>query len=164
MKVKIKKEKFLTYDEKGRPVIPCFVTYISNKNSFLIHRYARVDYSDGYDDFVDIFSYDNGKTWTEPLLHYKSHITEKGKIRYAESAGFFDNEKEKLITITDKRLYPNDKLDMDVPCSVVLEIYDPEKNIWSGEIPLNFNLPGGIAVSFCHPIKTKKKNCFSSTK
>lgn len=86
----------------------------------------------------------------------KARLQKKGKIRYAESAGFFDNEKEKLITITDKRLYPNDKLDVDIPCSVVLEIYDPEKNVWSGEIPLDFNLPGGIAVSFCHPIKTKK--------
>ncbi|MCM8818409.1 MAG: glycoside hydrolase [Candidatus Omnitrophica bacterium] len=154
--MEIIKEKFLDVDEKGRPIIPCFITYISNEESILIHRYARVDYSDGYDDFVDIFSYDNGKTWTRPVLHYKSQITKEGKIRYAESSGFFDIETEKLITITDKKLYPQDKLNVDIPCSVIYEIYDPDINSWSGEIPLNFDLPGGIAVSFSHPIKTKK--------
>lgn len=156
MEIKIIKETFLSLDEKKRPAFPCFITYIANEKPILIHRYCRVDYSDGYEDFVDIFSYDNGKTWTEPHLHYKSIITKEGKIRYAESTGFFDSETEKLITITDKRLYPKDKLNVDIPCSVVYEIYDPETKKWSGEIPLNFNLPGGIAVSFSHPIKTKK--------
>ncbi|HOL21707.1 MAG TPA: hypothetical protein PLQ41_02480 [bacterium] len=47
--------------------MPCFATYISKDKPILIHRYSREDYSDGYDDFVDIFSYDNGRTWTEPV-------------------------------------------------------------------------------------------------
>ncbi|MCM8777931.1 MAG: glycoside hydrolase [Candidatus Omnitrophica bacterium] len=156
MDIEVKREKFLGYDEKGRPVMPCFVTYISNEKPILIHRYSREDYSDGYDDFVDIFSYDNGKTWTDPVLHYKSVSTFQGKIRYAESAGLFDPAKEKLITITDKKLYPKDSLDVDIPSSVVLEIYDIKENTRTGEMPLNFDIPGGIAVSFCHPIKTSK--------
>jgi len=156
MEIKVEKEKFLSWDEKGRPVMPCFITYISNEKPILIHRYCREDYSDGYDDFVDIFSYDNGKTWTNPILHFKSKITIEGKIRYSESAGFFDPDTEKLITITDKKLYPEDKLDVDVPWNVVLEIYEPKRDKWSGEIPLNFDIPGGIAVSFCRPIKTSK--------
>jgi len=156
MEIIVEREKFLSWDEKGRPVMPCFITYISNEKPILIHRYCREDYSDGYDDFVDIFSYDNGKTWTEPILHFKSKITQEGKIRYSESAGFFDPDTEKLITITDKKLYPEDKLNVDVPWNVVLEIYEPEKNLWTGEIPLNFDIPGGIAVSFCKPIKTSK--------
>ncbi|HPP29760.1 MAG TPA: hypothetical protein PLE69_02400 [bacterium] len=48
-------------------MMPCFATYISKDKPILIHRYSREDYSDGYDDFVDIFSYDNGRTWTEPV-------------------------------------------------------------------------------------------------
>ncbi|MCM8807121.1 MAG: glycoside hydrolase [Candidatus Omnitrophica bacterium] len=155
MDIRVEKEIFLSYDEKGRPVMPCFITYISNEKPILMHRYCREDYSDGYDDFVDIFSYDNGKTWTEPVLHYKGIDTPEGKIRYSESAGFFDPETEKLITITNKKLYPNDRLDVDLLWSVVFEEYDPKENRWSGEKPLDFNLPGGISVSFCHPIKTK---------
>ncbi|MCM8817326.1 MAG: glycoside hydrolase [Candidatus Omnitrophica bacterium] len=156
MEIRVKKEVFLPYDEKGRPVMPCFITYISNEKPILMHRYSREDYSDGYDDFVDIFSYDNGKTWTQPILHYKSIETTQGEIRYAESAGFFDFDSRKLITITDKKLYPKDHLDVDLPFWVVYEDYEPEQNKWSGEIPLNFNLQGGIAVSFCRPIKTSK--------
>ncbi|MCX8082656.1 MAG: glycoside hydrolase [bacterium] len=156
MEIRVKREKFLGYDEKGRPIMPCFISYISNEKPTLIHRYSREDYSDGYDDFTDIISYDNGRTWTEPVLHYKSIITPEGKIRYAESAGLFDPDTEKLITITDKKLYPEDSLDVDLPWSVVYEEYDPKKNRWSGEIPLNFDIPGGIAVSFCRPIKTSK--------
>lgn len=156
MEIRVKKEIFLPYDEKGRPVMPCFVNYISSEKPILIHRYSREDYSDGYDDFVDIFSYDNGKTWTQPVRHYKSITSDKGRIRYAESAGIYDPDTDKIVTITDKRLYPDDNLDVDLPCSVVYENYDLKKNKWTGEIPLNFDLPGGIAVSFCRPIKTSK--------
>jgi len=122
MEIIVERRKFLSWDGKGRPVMPCFITYISNEKPILIHRYCREDYSDGYDDFVDIFSYDNGKTWTEPVLHFKSKITPEGKIRYSESAGFFDPDIKKLLTITDRKLYPEDKLDVDIPWNVFLEI------------------------------------------
>jgi len=38
MNINVEREKFLGWDEKGRPVMPCFVTYISNEKPILIYR------------------------------------------------------------------------------------------------------------------------------
>lgn len=151
----ISKERFITHDN-GRPVFPGFVTYISNDQPILIHRWGREDYSDAYDDYVDQFSYDNGHTWTEPGLHLKGYDIEGGKIRYAEPAAIFDPDTEKLIVITDKTFYPNDHLDVDTRYEVVLDLYDPATTAWTDLTPLEFDHPAGVCVSFCRPIKTSK--------
>ena len=61
----ISKEVFLP-TENGRPVMPGFITYLDTEGRVILHRYARQDYSDAYDDYVDIVSRDNGRTWSEP--------------------------------------------------------------------------------------------------
>ncbi|MEM3956792.1 MAG: sialidase family protein [Thermoproteota archaeon] len=152
----LSKECFLRYDEKGRPVAPGFVTYVSKNKPIILHRFGREDYSDAYDDYMDMFSYDNGRTWTQPVLHLKSVDVKGGKIRYGEQAPLFDPDTEKLIVVINKSFYPNDTLDMDLPYSLVQEIYDPITNTWSGLKPLDLDFPGGIAVSFCNPIKTSR--------
>jgi hypothetical protein len=159
MKVSVWRERFLGCDERGRPIIPGFVTYISKNKPILIHRFGRVDCSDTYDDYMDMFSYDNGRTWTQPTLHLKSENTEGGKIRYGEQAALFDPENEKLIVIINRSFYPDNKFHPDVhflTVSLVQEIFDPMTNTWSKLTPLEIDFPGRIAVSFCHPIKTSK--------
>ncbi len=155
MKV-LSKELFLRRDEKGRPVVPGFVTYVSRDKPILLHRFGREDYSDAYDDYMDMFSYDNGRTWTQPVLHLKSENVKEGKIRYGEQAAFFDPDAERLIVVINKWLYPNDTLNEDLPYSLVQEFYDPKTNTWSGLTPLDLDFPGGIAMSFCRPIKTSR--------
>jgi hypothetical protein len=152
----LSKERFLRYDEKGRPAVPGFVTYVSKDKPILLHRFGREDYSDAYDDYMDMFSYDNGRTWTQPVLHLKSKDVEGGKIRYGEQAALFDPETEKLIVVINKSFYPSDTLDVDLPYSLVQEIYEPATNTWSDLAPLDLDFPGGIAVSFCNPIKTSR--------
>ncbi|PKO23883.1 MAG: hypothetical protein CVU38_01680 [Chloroflexi bacterium HGW-Chloroflexi-1] len=155
MKV-LSRERFLHYDENGRPVCTGFVTYISKDDPILMHRSGREDYSDAYDDYADQFSYDNGKSWTDPVLHLKGEDIEAGKLRYGEQAALFDPDTEKLLVIINKFLYPDDTLDLDAIPSVVQEVYDPATNTWSGLTPLEFDFPGGIGMSFCRPIKTSK--------
>ncbi|MCX8182802.1 MAG: glycoside hydrolase [Crenarchaeota archaeon] len=152
----LSKECFLPYDEKGRPAVPGFVTYVANDKPVLIHRFGREDYSDAYDDYMDMFSHDNGRTWTQAVLHLKSKDVEGGKIRYGEQAAFFDPDTEKLIVVINKSFYPKDTLDTDLPYSLVQEVYDPATNTWSDLTPLDLNFPGGVAVSFCNPLKTSR--------
>ena len=152
----LSRERFLHYDEKGRPVCTGFVTYISKDKPILMHRSGREDYSDAYDDYADMLSYDNGKTWSRPVLHLKGYDVEGGKIRYGEPAGFFDPDAEKMLVIANRVFYPKDKLDMDAKCTPVLEIYDPAAGEWSNLTPLEFEHPYGVGVSFCFPIKTSK--------
>lgn len=151
----VSRERFMTH-ENGRPVFPGFVTYLSNDAPALLHCWGREDYSDAYDDYMDQLSYDNGRTWTEPTLHLKSYEVEGGKMRLIEPAALFDPDSEKLLVITNRVFYPEDRLDVDATYTSVLDVYDPTTGQWSGLTPLEFDQPYGVAMSFCFPIKTSK--------
>lgn len=149
------REVFARPDDRGRPVATGFVTYISNDRPVLMHCYGREDYSDGYDDYVVMKSYDNGRTWTQPEIFLKSYLVKGGRMRYAETAAFFDPNIQKLLIISDLHLYPDDKLDVNASYDLVLNVYDPAKDKWSSPTTLRFDDPY-VAVSFCFPIKTSK--------
>jgi hypothetical protein len=141
-----------------RPVFPGFVTYVSASEPTLLHRFGWVDFSDGYDDFADSFSQDNGRTWTEPVLRQKSYEVPEGRVRYAENAAFFDADLRKLLTFTSRGLYPKDTVDVDANFEVVFAVFDPATGQYGEEAVLPFELPGGLAISFCFPIKTSRGN------
>ena len=151
--MKITKELFIDVDEKGRPVFPGFISYIDDKKPFLIHRYGRLDFSDGYDDFCDSFSYDNGKTWTEPVLKLKSYEKGEKTIRYAENTCLFDRERKRLLTFMSKRTYTGNRIEVDGSSCVVYDILDIESGRWQGEKEIGSDLPGGLFISFCFPFK-----------
>ena len=139
----------------GRPVFPGFVTYVSATESVLLHRYGWVDASDTYDDFGDSYSRDNGLSWSEPVPRLRSHAVPEGRVRYAENAAFFDADTGKLLTFCSRGLYPGDHIDVDRRFEVVWDVCDPATDQWRGEEVLPFDLPGGLAISFCFPIKIK---------
>ncbi len=147
------KELVLRY-QCGRDVVPGFVTYVSRRDPVLMHCYGWQDYSDAYDDYVITISRDNGRTWSEPYLHWESQTADRGKLRYIEPAAFFDPDTEKLLTFTNRRLYPDDKLDVDHHGELVIETYDPCSNSWSPRQVVT--VPEGRipSVSFCVPFKT----------
>lgn len=128
-------------------MVPGFVTYVSRDKPIILHRFGREDYSDAYDNYMDMSSYDNGGAWTQPVLHLKSENVKEGRIRYGEQAAFFDPDAEKLIVVINKWLYPNDTLNEDLPYYLVQESYDPKTNAWSGLTPLDPDFPAG-----CHEL------------
>lgn len=152
--MKIEKELFLDVDKSGRPVFPGFISYIDEMKPFLIHRYGRLDFSDGYDDFCDSFSYDNGKIWTEPVLMLKGYRERDKFIRYAENACFFEGKRKKLFTFASKRTYLlGNQIEVDGPSFVVCNVLDVERNKWCGEKKIENELPGHLFISFCFPIQ-----------
>ena len=50
-------------------MVPGFVTYTSKDRPILLFERGRQDYSDGYDDYVDMVSQDNGRTWSDATPH-----------------------------------------------------------------------------------------------
>ncbi|HQL65268.1 MAG TPA: sialidase family protein [bacterium] len=152
----VKREIFKDIDEKGRPVFPGFISYIDDKQPFLIHRYGRLDFPDGYDDFCDCFSYDNGKTWTEPVLKLKKYQQAGKHIRYVENACFFDKKRKKLFTFAAKRTYVENKIEVDGPSYVVYDIFDLETKTWLGEKEIKSDLPGDLFISFCFPVQMER--------
>ncbi len=139
----------------GRPVFPGFVRYVSATEPVLMHRYGWVDTSDSYDDFADCLSYDNGRTWTEPVPRLRSRRTATGRIRYAENAAWFDEATGRLLTFCSRGFYPNDEVGVDERFEVVTDEYDPATGTWRGEAVLPIELPGGLQISFCFPLLTR---------
>jgi hypothetical protein len=148
----LSKEVFRRYD--GRPPAAGFVTYISNTEPIIMHCHGWEDYSDGYDDYTVSVSHDNGRMWSADEVRWKSSVVPKGRIRYAEPAAFFDTDTQKLIVLTDKVLYPNDKLNVDTDYTLVIDIYDPKNHTWSERRELTFRGQRSPAMSFSFPIKT----------
>jgi hypothetical protein len=139
----------------GRPVFPGFVTYTSAAESVLLHRYGWVDASDTYDDFADHVSTDNGATWGRPTLRLHSHATATGRVRYTENAAFYDADRDLLLTFCSRALYPHNTLQYDTRFEVTWDAYDPRRQAWRGEEVIAHDLPGGLGISFCNPLKTR---------
>jgi hypothetical protein len=139
----------------GRPVFPGFVTYVSADQPVLMHRYGWVDESDTYDDFADSFSHDNGATWTEPVMRLQSHEVPGGRVRYAENACLLDANTGKLVTLCSRALYPTGGLHTDTRFEVTWDLYDAASDSWRGEQVIAHDLPGGLGISFCFPLKTR---------
>jgi len=138
----------------GRDVVPGFITYISTHEPMLMHCYGWQDYSDAYDDYVITISRDNGRTWSEPYPHWQSTRVPEGKVRFGEPAALFDQHTERLLVVTDKRLYPEDQLDVDHQGGLVQEVYHPGSNSWGPREKLTVPSGPSPMVSFCFPIKT----------
>jgi len=147
----LSKEVFIP-GRDGRPVFPGFVSYISAEKPWLLHRYGWVDASDTYDDFADCLSYDNGRTWSAPVMKLTSRAVDGGRVRYAENACFFDAPRHRLLTFCSRALYPADRINVDGRWEVVWDAYDPATGQWRGEEVIPHDLPGGLGISFCFPL------------
>jgi len=153
----ISRDVYKKSDGKRAPVTG-FAGYVSNSKPVLMLCDGWEDYSDGYDEYAIRMSYDNGKTWTEPVMKFKGFKTDEGKVRYGEPAAFWDADKEKLIILIDKSLYPGDVLHNQTRYQVVEHIYDGRTGKWSGERDPQLAPGHSLAVSFSFPIKTRRGN------
>ena len=151
----LSKEVFLHHKD-GRPPATGFITYIDGKRPMLMHCHGWEQYSDGYDDYAVSISADNGRTWSKEEVRWKSEVTPEGRIRYAEPAAFYDKDTNKLVVLTDRVLYPKDKLNVDADYTLVLDVFDPNTRRWSPRQELSFPDERSPAMSFSFPIKTKR--------
>ncbi|MEI8245888.1 MAG: sialidase family protein [Lentisphaerota bacterium] len=158
MESKIRRISRTVIDQyNGRSVFPGFVSYVSTNGRTLLHRYGRLDFSDAYDDFADRLSFDNGKTWSVPVLRKKSYDVPEGRIRYAENACFFDTVRNLLYTFSSRALFKSNQLnalDPHAKFELTFDVYDPKTGLWAGEQVLPLSLSGDVTISFCFPIRT----------
>lgn len=150
----VSKEVFL-HKKDGKPPVTGFVTYIEAQKPVLMHCHGWTQFSDGYDDYSVSISEDNGKIWSKEEVRWKSEVVPEGRIRYAEPAAYFDKDTGKLLVITDRALYPKDKLNIDAEYTLVLDIFDARKRSWAKRKEISFPGQRSPAVSFSFPIKTR---------
>lgn len=154
MKV-LSKEVFVPH-RNGIAAFPGFVSYISPEKPILIQRYGWELESDNRDDYVDIYSYDNGRTWTKPEIVKKSVAVPGGRIKYMEFAAYFDADTRQLVTLATKGFYPNDELDVDQTYRMEIVSYDTVRGTWGEPFDTTFGYKEGVAVSFTFPLKTSQ--------
>ena len=153
----ISRDVYKKSDGERAPVTG-FAGYVSNSKPVLMLCDGWEDYSDGYDEYAIRMSHDNGRTWTEPAMKFKGFKTDEGKVRYGEPAAFWDADKEKLIVLIDKSLYPGDVMHNQTRYQVVEHIYDGRTGKWSDERDPQLAPGLSLAVSFSFPIKTRRGN------
>ena len=151
----VSKELLMKYADRRGPVAG-FVTYISNDEPVLMHCFGWEDYSDAYDDYAVQLSEDNGRTWSEPEIRWRSTVVPEGKIRYGEPSAFWDPDNQQLIVLANRTLYPSDKLNVDAQGALAMDIYDGRKRAWLDRQELAFPGQRCPGVSFSFPIKTSR--------
>lgn len=150
----LSKEVFIP-SENDTGVFPGFVTYTHKQKPTLLQRFGWVDASDTYDNFHEMTSTDNGKTWTEPVLKVKSLQVNGGLMRYIEHSTFFDADTNTLLSFVGKSFYPNGNFDSNQPRHVEITHRDPATLEDLHSTQHEFGQRGGMGISFCFPIKIR---------
>jgi hypothetical protein len=150
----LEKEVFIP-PKDGRSVFPGPVSYYHPDKPHLMMWYGYIDHSDAYDDYVEIISKDNGRTWSEPESRFKGKSVPEGRIRYAEPVFFYDPDQHVFVSIMKKGFYPGDKRVQSIIWELEIRTYDFDNNLWSEAETTKLGFPEGIATSFSFPINLK---------
>jgi hypothetical protein len=116
-------------------------------------------------------SENNGRSWSSPTLFFEPERTDKGVIRWGETAFLLDDEKDALVFFHNYHIYPETNFTGDVErftkifygvswtgCEdfgdfrqLIQDGYGPED--WARGITFGKN---NAAISFCTPLKTSE--------
>src|SRR5688572_6962800 len=85
----------------ARTPICGFVTYVSDREPVLIRRMGWEVADDVHDEFVDLISRDNGRTWGEPRTSLRNvPLPGGGYTTFTENAALYVPERDVLLTFT----------------------------------------------------------------
>jgi hypothetical protein len=151
------KEKVIAYRPGRAPVIG-FVSYIDDKKPVILRRHGWEVGDDVHDDFYDMISHDNGKTWSEPTLSLKNFEADGGKYIHTENAAILVPQRDRLLTFTNELFHklPLDHAQMGAPARVRITCSKPQDFMAAKPFVTDFGIKGGVLISFCHPFLDKQ--------
>ncbi len=148
----ISREVFVAQGGGPRGLMPGSVTYLSPAENHLLFRYAWESDSDAYDDWTEIVSYDNGCTWSEPVVRHQGQDVQGGRLYMSENASWLDPLTGKVLTIFDYGLRRGREGMEKVRWSLQFLEYDPATDVYTPRELTDFGLEHGIMLSFCNPV------------
>lgn len=151
------KEVFIPYSRFNTRAFPSFVSYINKDEPILMHRFGLWGGA-WYDKWPDIISYDNGNTWSDPVVFKKTEDRADGTYKYCEHGTYFEEATGKLISVSCAARFPQDAYPstMDLRWELYIETYDPAAAAWSKPLVTDLGNEGGVAIASLQPIKTSK--------
>jgi hypothetical protein len=135
-----------------------FATYIDPRKPVLLRRIGWEVSNDIHDDFTDVVSRDNGRTWSEPYLALRNQPVPGGFICHTENAALFLPERKLLIHWTNDKLESSLEggCDLDLNCRVRITEGEPDA-VSRGTAPdqfvSDFGSKQGLCISFATPLR-----------
>ena len=148
----LSRDIFLTQGGGPRGLMPGSVTYLSPTANHLLFRYAWESDSDAYDDWSEMISRDNGRTWSDPVVRHQGHDVEGGRIYVSENVSWLDPATGKVLTVFDSGFREGSEGMEKVRWSLQFLEYDPATDLYTPLECTDFGLPHGIMLSFCNPL------------
>ncbi len=150
----LSREVFVEQGGGPRGLMPGSAVYFSPTQNHLLFRYAWESDSDAYDDWTEMLSLDNGRTWSEPQVRLSSTPVEGGHQVYSENATFLDPHTGAIWLFVDRCFRPEGREMHLVRWEVEFARYDPRTGEYRRTQRSDFGLPGGLMISFCVPLLT----------
>jgi hypothetical protein len=142
----------------GAAPLSGFVTYIHPTEPVLMRRLGWEVSNDIHDDFSDIISRDNGRTWSEPRRAMDSKTPMAGGfLTHTENAALYVPDRDLLIHFTNDKFEPSlEGGQTHETChSIRITVGDPEsvsRGTAQDVLISDFGMRGGMCVSFAHPM------------
>ena len=156
----LEKKKIASHRPNRAPITAC-VSYIHPTKPVLLRRAGWEIANDVQDDYTDLISRDNGRTWNESIAAPSSIPVEGGRIVHTEHVVFLVAERNLLILMTNDKLEPNMEAgyDMDQVARIRILVGEPESVIrGTAPAPLisDFGIKQGLYVSFTTAIQDSR--------
>lgn len=137
-----------------RAAVIGFVTYAHATEPVLIRRHGWEVADDIHDEFFEIVSRDNGKTWSAPRPSIRSIPVEGGQLVHTENTALFVPQRDRLIVLTNQSFQPNAEGGHTLGTGYKLHITlsRPEAYLDTKPFVSDFGFPQGVCISFCQPL------------
>jgi hypothetical protein len=151
------REKVIDFQPGKAPVIG-FVSYVDEKLPRLIRRHGWEVGDDVHDDFYDMVSEDNGRTWSEPRASLKNFEADGGKYIHTENAAILVPGRDRLLTFTNELFHklPLEHAQAGAQGRVRITCSRPGELEGAKPYVTDFGIKGGVFISFCHPFLDSK--------
>ena len=147
----------IPHGEMRAPVVG-FVTYVHPTQPRLIRRHGWEVSDDIHDDFYDLASDDNGVTWSVPVRSVVNYREGDHYIVHTENAVLYLPQRDRLVVITNMIDQPalDRGHELGRPIRLRITVSAPGDYLRAAHYITDFDLPRGLAVSFCQPIEDSR--------